>query len=223
MAETHVTRLINSARRFRRVSELLAGSKGRPVAIQQLEENLEESEHFSRIAYAIVRSYLYAIIVELSIKAIWSFEKEGNEPEYTHDIIKLFRQLKRETQIRIEEIYGTLQIQYNYYLSHMKEHHGKEDFFKHVKIATTVEEAFEWNKVAITEHKYDLIIDGRTVPCGSLYGLTGKQVIILPTPKLSDFSYDLLDFVERQTNTKNMTLHNKGPLPYNFDPISIGH
>ena len=48
--------------------------------------------------------FLYALIVELTIKGLWSYENDGAEAEYTHHITKIFSELETGTRAQIEAI-----------------------------------------------------------------------------------------------------------------------
>ena len=55
----------------------------------------------------MVSVYLYAVIVELSIKAVWLFEDQGRKLGTDHNVARFFSELRPETKTRIREIYGT--------------------------------------------------------------------------------------------------------------------
>ncbi|MDE0331139.1 MAG: HEPN domain-containing protein [Nitrospinae bacterium] len=191
--KSHAMRLLESARYFKRVSALMQGIRGKRVVIALPGEGKEDAEDRSIRDFGMVRVYLYAVIVELSIKAIWSFENQGQEPKHHHDVSALFRQLNKETRDRIKDLYIAVCSAYHNAVFAGMHQHGKDSM--QVEMAM-LEEALTWNKTAVKDYKYDFELDGRTVPCGAMWD--GETVWF--GAALPDFSHDLLDFAGKLTS-----------------------
>ena len=151
----------------------MAGAGGKKVALGLQGETQKEAESRSMFDFSMVRVYIYAVIVELSIKAVWLSEDQGREPRYSHDVAEFFSELQLETQKRIKKIYIAACSAYNSTMSTVINQRGRESM--QVEMAT-LEEALAWNATAIKDYKYDLKPDGRTVPCGVMWG--GERVYV---------------------------------------------
>ena len=68
-------------------------------------ENREEAEDNSSFDFAVTGIFLYALVVELTIKGLWSYENRGAEPRHMHHVANVFRELQGATQMQIETIY----------------------------------------------------------------------------------------------------------------------
>ena len=99
---------------------LQATGPTRPGEIQ------EEAENNSRLDFGGTGIFLYAMIVELTIKGLWSYENSGTEPEYTHHIVNIFSKLNRDTQTQIETIYENNRKYYTRVVSEGKRQVGEE-------------------------------------------------------------------------------------------------
>ena len=138
----------------------------RVIAVPSFGESREEAETNSKLDNGLVGIVLYTMIVELTIKGLWSYENNGKEPEPTHDIQKIFNQLKRSKKSHIKKIYNKICRSYIQAISVGKQKLGEDNI--QVEMAS-LEEALQWNKDAMVHLQYDLNLKGKTVPAGAIW------------------------------------------------------
>ena len=165
-------------------------SKVSSYGIKQSEKNLSETKNCEIVKELYdsyrVKAYLFTLITENLIKALWAFENSEEKPRHTHKILELWRELPVKLKKEVKEVYFRYKI--------WKEKYEKE--------MATFEETLEWNSKTIKEGKYDLPIspnfNRKSIPCGIKYtsngGLTGNSA------GFPDFSRELLLFVENYIN-----------------------
>ena len=78
------------------------------IVLQRPGESREEAEDRSSFDFRMISIVLYALIVELTIKGLWSYENGRAEPEHTHHITNIFNRLQRGTQTEIKRIYESV-------------------------------------------------------------------------------------------------------------------
>ena len=137
-----------------------------PIAVRNSGESEENAKNMSIYDNGVTSVFLYTIIVELTIKGLWSYENGGVEPEHTHDIQKLFDQLTRKTQSQIKSIYNNICRSYKQAILAGKQKLGAGNI--QVEMAS-LKEALQWNERAIVALKYDLELKGKTVPAGVIW------------------------------------------------------
>ena len=120
------------------------------IAVQRPGESREEAEDRSRLDFGMISIVLYALIVELTIKGLWSYENGRAEPEHTHHIANIFNRLQRGTQTQIKRIYESACERYALVQSEGRQQLGKERF--QVEMAS-LEEALQWNANAMIHLK----------------------------------------------------------------------
>ncbi len=149
------------------------------IAVQRPGESREEAEDRSRLDLGMTSIVLYALIVELTIKGLWSYENGRAEPEHTHHIANIFSRLQRGTQTQIKRIYESACERYALVQSEGRQQLRQERF--KVEMAS-LEEVLQWNANAMIHLKYDLTPRGKTVPAGAMWD--GETIWILPKDNL---------------------------------------
>ena len=154
-------------------------------------ERREEAESNSRLDFGVTSIFLYALIVELTIKGLWSSENCGAEPEHTHHIVKIFSKLKHDTQTQIETIYESSCKYYTRLVLKGRRQLGEERI--QVEMAS-LSEALQWNADAIVHLKYDMIPSGKTVPAGTIWDR--DTVWFLPADGIPNFGLQLVEWAK---------------------------
>lgn len=175
----------------RQVGRSLRGLRatGPGIAVALAGEGREEAENGSRLDFGVTSIFLYALIVELTIKGLWSYENGGEEAEYTHHIEKIFRELQSGTREQIEAIYEGNRKHYTRVVSEGKQQLGEEGI--QVEMAS-IEEALQWNANAMVDLKYDLLPSGKTVPAGAMWD--GETIWFGPEEDMPNFALQLADW-----------------------------
>ena len=163
----------------------------RRLVVQRPGESMEDAKDKSGLDYAMTGIFLYAMIVELTIKGLWSYENNGVEPERTHHIVNIFGDLRPETKTRIKALYESICKDYVEAISKGKQQLGKEGI--QVEMAS-LDEAFEWNANAMVHLKYDLIPHGKTVPTVAMWD--SKTIWTFPGDTIPNFGSQLLSWAE---------------------------
>ena len=175
------------------------------IAVGLPGESREDAKSNSQFDCAMISIFLYALIVELTIKGLWSYENCGAEPEHTHHIANIFSKLKHDTQTQIETIYESSCECYTPVLSEGEQRLGKEGI--QVEMAS-LSEALQWNADAMVHFKYDLTPRGKTVPAGAMWG--GDTIWTLSADKGQNFGLRLVkwakgELLQRQAGRLNDT------------------
>ena len=168
-------------------------------------ESREDAKSNSRYDFTMTSIFLYALIVELTIKGLWSYENCGAEPEHTHHIANIFSDLKHDTQTQIETIYESSCECYTQVMADGEQQLGKERI--QVEMAS-LSEALQWNADAMVHLKYDQMPFGKTVPAGAMWD--GDTIWILPADKVPNFGLRLVkwakgELLQRQAGRLNDT------------------
>ena len=135
-----------------------------PVSLAAIEDagTVEDARNRQRYGAALTRVVLYAIVVELVVKHIWEQQK-GKTAEHHHDVHRLFKELRLDTQCRIESLYDECCVAYKNAIQAGKRQHGPEAVA--VEMAN-LKEALQWNEDAVKNFKYEMTLHGRSVPTG---------------------------------------------------------
>ena len=157
--------MIDTAYRVGRSLGLLQKIK-KEIVVQQHEESLESAKDNSIIDFAMTSIFLYALIVELTIKGLWSYENCGKEHQHTHNIANIYSKLEHSTQTQIKIIYDSSCKYYTQVISKGEQQLGGKNI--QVEMASLVE-ALEWNEEAMVNFKYDLTPRGKTIPAGVIW------------------------------------------------------
>ena len=118
------------------------------IVVARAGESREEAENGSRLDFGVTRIFLYALIVELTIKGLWSYDNRGAEAKYTHHIENLFSELQSGTRAQIEAIYEGNRKHYTRILPEGKRQLGEEGI--QVEMASIIE-AMQWNAKAMVQ------------------------------------------------------------------------
>ena len=156
-------------------------------------ESREEAESGSGLDFGVTSIFLYALIVELTIKGLWSYENDGAEAEYTHHIKKIFRELETGTRAQIEAIYERNRNHYTGIVSEGKRQLGEDGI--QVEMAS-IEEALKWNAKAMVHLKYDLMPRGKTVPAGAMWD--GETIWFGSEADMPNFGLQLVDWAAEE-------------------------
>lgn len=164
-----------------------------PVSPRALAEagTPEAAKDRQRLGVALTRVVLYVIVVELVVKHLWEEEKAA-DAEYTHNVRKLFEDLKLETQRQIRTIYDECCRGYDAAVQAGQQQHGPEAVA--VDMAN-LEEALEWNEKAIKGFKYDLIPRGRSVPARVMWD---SETMWILTPEFKNFAIEVADWASHR-------------------------
>ena len=156
-------------------------------------ESREEAENDLRLDFGVTSIFLYALIVELTIKGLWSYENGGAEAEYTHHIEKIFRELRTGTRTQIEAIYEGNRKHYTRIVSEGKHQLGEDGI--QVEMAS-IKQALKWNAKAMVHLKYDLIPRGKTVPAGAMWD--GGTIWFGSEADMPNFGLQLVDWAAEE-------------------------
>ena len=159
------------------------------IVVARPGESREEAENGSGLDFGVTSVFLYALIVELTIKGLWSYENRGAEAEYTHHIEKIFRELQTGTRAQIDAIYESNRKHYTRIVSEGKQQLGEESI--QVEMAS-IEEALQWNAKAMVHLKYDLLPRGKTVPAGAMWD--GETIWFGSEVVMPNFALQLVDW-----------------------------
>ena len=115
-----------------------------------------------RLGAALTRVVLYPIVVELVVKHIWE-QQQGRTAKRHHDVHRLFKELRPDTQRHIESLYDECCVAYKNAIQAGTRQHDSDA----VAVETAnLEEALHWNKDAMKNFKYEMTLRGRSVPTG---------------------------------------------------------
>ena len=179
----------------RQVGRSLRGLRAtRPgIVVARSGESREEAENGSRLDFGVTGIFLYALIVELTIKGLWSYENHGAEAKHTHHIENIFSELQGGTRAQIEAIYEGNRKHYTRILSEGKRQLGEGGI--QVEMASLVE-ALQWNAKAMVHLKYDLVPRGKTVPAGAMWD--GETIWLGSEVDMPNFGLQLVDWAAEE-------------------------
>ncbi len=163
------------------------------IVVGLVGERREEAENGSRLDFGVTSIFLYALIVELTIKGLWSYENGGAEAKYTHHIKKIVRELETDTRAQIEAIYEGNRKHYTRIVSAGKHQLGEDGM--QVEMAS-IEEALKWNADAMVHLKYDLMPRGKTVPAGAMWD--GDTIWFGSEADMPNFGLQLVDWAKEE-------------------------
>ncbi len=168
-------------------------SKVVSYGIKQSEKNLSETKNCETVKELYdsyrVKAYLFTVITENLIKALWAFENSEKKPKHTHNILELWRKFPEKLKEQVKKVYSECKIW------------TRED----EKEMATFEETLKWNSKTIRNGKYDLSsspnFNGKPIPCGIKYTKDGGG-LIGNAAGVPDFSQQLLEFVKNYINSE---------------------
>ena len=148
-----------------------------PVSQAAVEDAGTEKDARERQEYGVAHTciVLYAIVVELVVKHIWE-QQQGKTAKYRHDVHCLFQQLEPKTQRDVLALYDKCCRAYKKAIQTGKQQHGSETVA--VEMAN-LEEALHWNKNTMKNFKYEMTLQGRSVPNGIFW--TSETHWVLPS------------------------------------------
>ena len=158
-----------------------------PVSQAAVEDAGTEKDARERQEYAVAHTciVLYAIVVELVVKHIWE-QQQGKTAKYRHDVHCLFQQLEPKTQRDVLALYDKCCRAYKKAIQIGKQQHGSETVA--VEMAN-LEEALHWNKNTMKNFKYEMTLQGRSVPTGIFW--TSETRWVLPSSTFPNFAIEL--------------------------------
>ena len=167
------------------------------IVVARPGESREEGENSSRLDFGVTSIFFYALVVELTVKGLWSYENRGAEPKHTHQIENIFSELQRGTQTQIETVYESNRKYYTRVLSEGKRQLGEERI--RVEMASLVE-ALQWNANAMVHLKYDLVPRGKTVPAGAMWD--GETIWLGAEDDMPNFGLQLVNWAEEELSRR---------------------
>ena len=93
---------------------------------------------------------------------IWE-QQQGKTAKYHHDVHCLFKKLRSDTRCYIESLYDECCVPYKNAIQVGTRQHGSNAVA--VEMAN-LEEALHWNKKTMKNFKYEMTLQGRSVPTG---------------------------------------------------------
>lgn len=170
-------------------------TKWMPISLKAFADadNRRNAMDQQRLAVALTRVVLYAIVVELVVKHLW--ENENDETaEYTHNVHELFSQLDKKTQRSIEELYEDCCRAYTRAIQVGRQQHDEKAVG--VEMAS-LDEALQWNETTVRDFKYEMRPTGhRSVPTGVFWD--SETMWVLP-PELPIFAIELTHWATRHS------------------------
>ena len=164
------------AESFMETARFLDSTVGR-LAIEKSAEAAEARMERQRIQGKTVCHFLYAVVFELAIKIIWAIDK-GEDCRPTHDIYYLYKELSRQKQSQINELYDE---QVLVLKGNIEGRKNDESSFRAEDLADfrSLEEALKSNKDTMTNFKYDGKFRGKScVISGVIWN--SEEILVLP-------------------------------------------
>ena len=128
------------------------------------EEEIEARKDKQRYQRKKACHFLYAIIFELAIKIIWEVEK-GEECEHKHHILKFYKQLPCESQLKIKELYGA---QASMIRTQEGRRKGNRISVNDLTKFQSLGEALKANYGTVTGFKYNGLYEGKSSVVGGV-------------------------------------------------------
>ena len=152
---------------------------------------------------ALTRVVLYAIVVELVVKHVWE-QEHGTTAERTHNVHKLFKQLRPKTRSEIEDIYDKCCLPYTDWIRAVYQNAIQAGKLKDGPVAVPVKmaslvQALWWNQCAMRDLKYTMKPDGPSVPAS--VGWHGDSLVV-PGNRLPNFAVELTHWARRHSFTE---------------------
>ena len=143
-----------------------------------------------------VTHFLYAMVIEISIKVIWEIEK-GNTPEYNHDIWSRYTELSLDSRYKISDLYETQVANINTIVTRCNRQ--KDNGGRIVNITLdlqSLEDALKANEQTVINFKYDGKFEGKSSALCSVMR-TDSLIYALPRSIANAiiFPRQLLDYV----------------------------
>ncbi len=151
-----------------------------------------------RCGMALTCAVLYPIVVELVLKHLWE-QDQGDTAMHNHNVHSLFVQLNSEIQRDVKSLYDQCCREYKSAIDIGQQQHGAEAM--EVDMAN-LEEALRWNEKTVKNLKYDLTLQGKSVPTGIIW--SSKHFWVVPGT-FPNFAIELTRWAIDQ-NFKNPSL-----------------
>ena len=159
--------------------------------LSQEEIHLKKEDALCRKKYVL--HFLYATVIELSIKVIWGCEKNKIAP-YSHEILSLYDALSDEPLLQISNMYKLQVTNTEHLISHANgvtdSLGGIVDLRPNLQL---LEDALKSNSQTMTDFKYDGQFKGKSSALSSIIW-HDNEIHLLPTPKLTVFPKLLLEY-----------------------------
>ena len=137
----------------------------------------------------MVVHYLYSIVIEISIKAIWEIEHQ-QPPVHSHDILARYNELSPKSRHAIMDMYNEQISQTKKALSQYIDNGKTMDTILDFK---SLEETLQSNEEIIKNFKYDARHSGKSSGLGS-YMWKDNQIYLLSASGVTIFPQLLLDY-----------------------------
>ena len=160
MLETGLDQKIFMAENFLDSAQLLEATTN--YVSSDTRENAEARLADNILRRKTVTHFLYAMVIEISIKVIWEIEK-GETPKYNHDIWSRYTELSPDSQQKIANMYNTQVANINTIVSQCN---GEKDRGGRIVNITldlqSLEDALKSNRQTVRDFKYDGKFDGKS-------------------------------------------------------------
>ena len=150
-----------------------------------------------RLGASLTRVVLYPIVVELVLKHIWE-QEHGTPAKHDHVVNGLFKQLSPDTRRHILSLYDECCLAYKDAIQVGKRQYGSDAVA--VEMAN-LEEALDWNKDAVKNFKYEMTLQGRSVPTGIFWTSERFRVVHSSFP---NFAIELTRWATRHSFTNSL-------------------
>ena len=135
--------------------------------------------------------FLYAMIFELVLKALWEVEN-GKECEHHHRILEVYKELSREKQLRIRELYNaqTALIKNQEDLQRK----GNGERVDHLTEFQSLKDALEANFDTITNFTYEGLFHGKSSVIEGVIWNEDEELIYIFPQRYAIFPKELLSY-----------------------------
>ena len=159
--------------------------------LSQEEIHLKEEDALCRKKYTV--HFLYATVIEISIKIIWAILKNKIAP-HKHNILSLYEEFPDEQQQEINRLYNLQIPNAKYIISQTKGQIDSLGGIVDIRLnLQSLEDTLKSNQQTMTDFKYDGQFNGKSSALCSIMW-DDAEVMLLPTPKLTIFPQLLLEY-----------------------------
>ena len=144
--------------------------------------------------------FLYAIVFELAIKIIWEAEN-GEECEHHHNILRIYKELSREKQSKIRQLYDT---QASEIRTQEGQRNGARIRVNDLTEFQSLKQALKANYATVTAFKYDGLYQGKSsVIGGVIWNEDVEQNYIFPE-RFVIFPKEILKYARECVESQTM-------------------
>lgn len=182
---------LHSAGVLERIPKAILLNEQEKQELSQEEIHLKEEDALCRKKYTV--HFLYATVIELSIKIIWAILKNKIAP-HKHNILSLYEEFPEEQQQEIKRLYDLQIPNAKYIISQAKGQIDSLGGIVDIRLnLQSLEDTLKSNQQTMTDFKYDGQFNGKSSALCSIMW-DDDEVMLLPTPKLTIFPKLLLEY-----------------------------